>query len=38
MKPMRAKLFGRASGLTLMGGGIWVLRLSRRKSRGNSGS
>jgi threonine/homoserine/homoserine lactone efflux protein len=29
MKPARAKLLGRASGLTLMGGGIW-LSLARR--------
>jgi homoserine/homoserine lactone efflux protein len=29
MKPARAKLLGRLSGLTLMGGGIW-LSLSRR--------
>jgi homoserine/homoserine lactone efflux protein len=31
MKPARAKLLGRASGLTLMGGGIW-LSLARRPS------
>jgi hypothetical protein len=29
MKPARAKLLGRASGLTLMGGGLW-LSLARR--------
>jgi threonine/homoserine/homoserine lactone efflux protein len=31
MKPVRAKLLGRASGLTLVGGGIW-LSLARRPS------